>query len=972
MPPDLHDAVAGERRDSEVDPTLHLVREADQLYIPVTCHGVTLNFGSDGSGSLSPTDGVRGTVVFHLGPQALLEEVVAEQVDGIATAEQPTRTCLSADSRIVVDLRPQQRGRETTGVPCTVAGLQSLLRRADMRTLPLATTGLPFASRRASPQQTELEVPWGLFVTPEDTTRRDCPDEVGTGSLEPVWQLRLTSSGDEGPAIRFHGSRDYDTDDNESNLDRTALPADSEDDDPEWIDATLSPLNRRHLVRRTSDRSGREGWPVSSAVPIELAELALSPHGAWLDVDRAFPSGVEGGIGLAHWRHRATAGRDHSIRILDEGYLFPLGHQAARLTVAERRVMLDAQHDNAGVAVLPERETILVRQPVRRFEADEHRHLPFVEIRLLDHQSPLLDQDADNAIGGSIGAHATWPTSGGDKVRFRVEAVDHRGRVHRFSIPLVFVTASALDPEEQDVRTNLDDLLSAYEAATEDRRVSRGGADLAFIPGSKEEPDDTTLATAWFDLSAFVDHEQALPRFNPRWTGASGRLPALEQVLGISDDVEIEPWDAPDGKSSDVFARLVGELPIEVPSEQTTGLATMAFTPSALARGAGPIADPEGWHTRTFRPAELIGDDLVIFGVLPLLELLPDELEISTDPPHDDTRAPRFRPNPGIIWTPEFDGWEGGGFAFRPLPASHDRRGKRNHRFAVLRDNTTGEQSVEVRFVEFEFDLGGALTFDFHDLGIIVSNTEGVEFCFTLEEVIYRSGLKWWNRLRHGSGLPVDFDFTVCVHDDHVLFEGCVSTPDLVMGALNLRNIRACLAVWLPIDPGPVGVRTRIASKANPFTATFGGFGAFGWLSYQAETDGATVFDAGIGLTWESPSWSSPIASGGLEMRAGLAWDIRDNPDAPDRCRVTGLVHIEGSFSLMGIAGASGSLDVEVGRDPGECQMWARGGIDVSVTFFLTFPLPTIPIDIDLPGKDPPFSEAVPEAAWLEQQAAFA
>ena len=76
-------------------------------------------------------------------------------------------------------------------------------------------------------------------------------------------------------------------------------------------------------------------------------------------------------LNLSEWRHIATQGRDHYVRIVYEGHLFPFGHRAALIKVSERKIRDVKGSDgfNTPLAYLVQRMFIVVRQPLR----DYHR-----------------------------------------------------------------------------------------------------------------------------------------------------------------------------------------------------------------------------------------------------------------------------------------------------------------------------------------------------------------------------------------------------------------------------------------------------------------------------------------------------------------------------------------------------------------------------------------------------------------------
>src|SRR5262249_4041848 len=111
--------------------------------------------------------------------------------------------------------------------------------------------------------------------------------------------------------------------------------------------------------------------------PIEIDRLMLSCRGGWLRARGEWDG--PSSFNLSQWQHVATQGRDHFVRTVHEGFLFPFGHRAAHITVTERVI----EANLAGrVAVLRRRHFVVVREPVRTYVPDEFPHqgreMPFL------------------------------------------------------------------------------------------------------------------------------------------------------------------------------------------------------------------------------------------------------------------------------------------------------------------------------------------------------------------------------------------------------------------------------------------------------------------------------------------------------------------------------------------------------------------------------------------------------------------
>lgn len=105
--------------------------------------------------------------------------------------------------------------------------------------------------------------------------------------------------------------------------------------------------------------------------PVEVNRLMLTALGAWLDVSGAWsplPDPSEQ-LDISEWRHIATMGRDHYVRVVYEGFLYPLGNAAALVKVTERIFEPVASGTMLGsrAAYLRQRFFIVVREPERAY-----------------------------------------------------------------------------------------------------------------------------------------------------------------------------------------------------------------------------------------------------------------------------------------------------------------------------------------------------------------------------------------------------------------------------------------------------------------------------------------------------------------------------------------------------------------------------------------------------------------------------
>lgn len=183
---------------------------------------------------------------------------------------------------------------------------------------------------------------------------------------------------------------------------------------------SLDPNDRHQIVHLSSNFTLKN--PDNSAYdpkPVKVNRLILSPLGAWLDsIGNWTPISP---LSVVTWRHLATMGRDHYVKVVYRGYLLPFGHQAALIKVTERK-FYKAQ-DGQNIAYLFQKMYIIVRNPERTFPAPfqlyDGREVPFKVVKITTLQTPPLDD----------------PASTSDSARFGPAGLLAKSRRERLSVP---------------------------------------------------------------------------------------------------------------------------------------------------------------------------------------------------------------------------------------------------------------------------------------------------------------------------------------------------------------------------------------------------------------------------------------------------------------------------------------------------------------------------------------------------------
>ena len=183
--------------------------------------------------------------------------------------------------------------------------------------------------------------------------------------------------------------------------------------------------------------------------------LALSALGGWLDSRGAWDPP---GLSIEEWQHRATMGRDHYVKVVYRGFLYPFGHRVSLVKVSERRFHPEAaarrgRGGRGNPAYLRQRYYLVIREKVRTFDDGQFaatrskdgqvrfaNQFPFASVEILLDVSPDLAKPETNAMEDGNARMAFFPYLGAAKpFRFPCAGIDLDGRRVTSDLPMIFV-----------------------------------------------------------------------------------------------------------------------------------------------------------------------------------------------------------------------------------------------------------------------------------------------------------------------------------------------------------------------------------------------------------------------------------------------------------------------------------------------------------------------------------------------------
>ncbi|HEV7682192.1 MAG TPA: hypothetical protein VGO68_08730 [Pyrinomonadaceae bacterium] len=382
--------------------------------------------------------------------------------------------------------------------------------------------------------------------------------------------------------------------------------------------------------------------------PVEVERLMLSSMGAWINSrgvwDPPNPLTVE------EWRQRGTMGRDHYVRVVYKGYLFPFGHRASLVKVTERKF-----HTNmpGNTAYLRQRMYIIVREPEKTYGGTElktpdgnsyDRQMPFRRVRITTLVTPNLDDPANSDIeifGAAQLQSLFWPKVLNKDFQFHLIAEDFEGNETEFTMPLLFADQAAA---KEDLKMKPAKADFENTGPVERRKREMRGQSVMLADSAK--PGDTTFETQTITFGAEIPTDAEMnqlpddsPQFYPAVRRAELIIPSLKHIAGDHKTGEIKFADAylkhglnDDSKNNgELFGEFINSIDLNFSGkgDKSGALVTPSMKVSGLSRTMGPVAgdaasgDLDKVAKGQFDPEKFFaGLSPKLFGCIDLFEII--------------------------------------------------------------------------------------------------------------------------------------------------------------------------------------------------------------------------------------------------------------------------------------------------------------------------------------------------------------
>lgn len=995
--------------------TFELLRADDLLALRVD----TVNLKLDTSDAKNPKlvlekPGHPAYLVVRFPPQSITEKAYFETENSGPSSDAldapgsvPSR--MAGPSRLVFQL-----SKDVKNIPFNLAALLDWS-KLELVLSPTAL-GRPSQSPIVAPVdlETALELPYRLMISPAGPVgwmhARNVVVHAGRAEL---WHTRMakfvtvkTKSGpqkklveaDEANTISMRAiwSPDF--------VDHGPLPPLSSEFP---FQAAMSPRDRAEIVILTSgvtgytviDQAGHAATFVPT--PVHASRVFLSSLGGWLSSRGYWPlqpsytprdGGVPQALDISEWVHLATQGRDHYVRIVYEGYLYPFGHRAALIKVTERKVVPpDGGVVQFPTAYLKQHEYIVVREKEKSYPANLYQHagreMPlWKSVRIRTVVTPFIDKPSfipePKSGGGTQDSNSFWINVGGAAFPFHLTAVDLAGRSIDFTTPLIF-----MDEGEQDPAA----IQAAYKNSGDLRLALVNGQKLAYAPPAA---GDTTLKTngIYFDTQLLqTTPPYPVVPFVPFLDQAAVTVPSLEQILGTSAPVLVQLYtgyltNGLDGNAG-VFVQVAGTPPpIQFSADKAGGFATPNLSLTALSAKKGLIAgSADDAANGLIKPADFFSDlSAKLFGTVPLQALIPVDgsghaSAAQNSPEIRSSLSPNAK-NPTteitkLSWSPQLKSYEQD-----PVHVEINQNGQTSVlslKTQLSRSLNGGPSASDIQgeLTAFQVNLLGVVAINFNSLKFSAKNGQKLNVKADLASsgaITFIGPLEFVQKLAEilPPGIFGGKGPSIQLKADRIRVTYTLGLPPISIGVFSLEHISIMTGLDLPFLDGKPAFEFAFASRGSPFLLTVECIGGGGFVHLVVDADGVEMVEGALEFGGQF-SLDLGVASGGVHIMAGIYFKLSGTDSD-----LTGFVDVGGEVSVLGIISISLDLNLSLSYEVSGNLKMVQGRATLTVSVHVLFFSASVQISMEKSYEsrsgDPGVGDTLTPPKWAEYALAFA
>lgn len=860
--------------------------------------------------------------------------------------------------------------------------------------------------------QTAIEMPYRLILSPHAlNVWRHSLKAVSRNGRTELWHTSLGALNPDGTvsetdhpylAVRAVWARDF----------GSAVPAAPPNHSNQPFRMSLDGRDRYEIVNLTSNFSLKLAGKPWETKPVRVNRLMLTSLGAWLDSEGVWvptPITVEG------WRHKATLGRDHYVKVVYKGFLLPFGHAASLIKITERKFRKGG--DGQAIAYLFQRMYIVVRKPEKTFptpfQPDDGREVPFRKVRITTLMTPPLEDPAKTEMFSGALQSAFWPQVSMKDFRFHCVTVDWAGNETEFDMPMPFIDAEVAFNENK-----VQSVIGTYGQSSEAprRRPPLHGQKVAFAASKKKgdtelETESITFRVAFpggrVSTDAFREADQ--PLFFPVMEDASVSIPALKSLVQLGTTRINYPKAYIAGglggaNKGEVFAAIASAPAVNFGSGggagKSGGVATPSFSVVGLSRALGPVggqlasgagdplakaedalADVVGGK---FDPKKFFDDQAKLLGGLLLKDVIkavsnfmssPDSaLTVKTEVVEDQNKVPtevvtyvKWTPElrEFTIFVPSLDG--------RPAsltidaktvtylnasPPYYELKGElKDFTLDMIKPVTS---FIRIGFEKFTFKARTGHKTDFDPKIAKIEFAGPLNFIKELLDKIKMPGSGGDGD--GGLGSPI-----IQVDSSKARLGYTFTIPSVAFGVFTLQNISFTGLVTLPFTGDPVSLRFDFNKRSNPFLLTVSLFGGGGFFAIELDPNGIKLIEGALEFGG-SFSMNLGVASGGVTLMAGIYFKYE-----ADNITITGYVRCVGCLDVLGIISISAEFYLALTYEQATNRVWGQASLTVKIKVLFFSAKVTLKVERSFGHSPAPlFSDMMDEEHWLSYCEAFA